>query len=289
MKIKTLPVSLVVIILLTVIAIACKKQDENTYTGERTVGLMVNNSTKVYNGYTLFAPKQNTMTFLINNDGRIIHKWTASKYPPEQVPHRLRDPDRREPGVRIKDRRHGPDFVFEPPDFEGPSQKAVGPAAQRLIPAAGLDKGIVNGDDRNVPGQPENADHPQGRRRPDDSLPRGGAVYALEKQDAKMDALAPDGREDLLRCRGLMNIEPPGLFGKDLLQARPELLLDGGCAMSDEDIDGRAKQSVHGRNVLNHRLSARSGIMFNPSAEGRDFLKTNVRARPGRRQAWSSL
>ena len=50
----------------------------------RTVGLMLNNSSKTFAGYTLFAPKHNTMTYLINNEGRIMHKWTASKYEPGQ-------------------------------------------------------------------------------------------------------------------------------------------------------------------------------------------------------------
>ena len=50
----------------------------------RTIGLFVNDTALVYKGYTLFAPKQNTMTYLINNEGRIVHKWTASKYPPGQ-------------------------------------------------------------------------------------------------------------------------------------------------------------------------------------------------------------
>ena len=50
----------------------------------RTVGVFKNDIAKVYNGYTLFAPKQNTMTYLINNEGRIIHQWTASKFPPGQ-------------------------------------------------------------------------------------------------------------------------------------------------------------------------------------------------------------
>ena len=50
----------------------------------RTVGLFVNDTANVYKGYTLFAPKQNTMTFLINNEGRIVHEWKASKYPPGQ-------------------------------------------------------------------------------------------------------------------------------------------------------------------------------------------------------------
>jgi len=49
-----------------------------------TVGLMLNNTAKVFNGYTLFAPKQYTSTYLINNEGRVVHKWTKSIYPPGQ-------------------------------------------------------------------------------------------------------------------------------------------------------------------------------------------------------------
>ena len=76
-----------VIILLAVLVTSCRKNDDvnqDNYSGVRTVGLFVNNTSKVFNGYTLFAPKQNTMTYLINNDGRILHQWTASKYPPGQ-------------------------------------------------------------------------------------------------------------------------------------------------------------------------------------------------------------
>ncbi len=51
----------------------------------RTMGLMLNDTAKTYKGYTLFAPKQNTMTYLINNDGRKIHEWTASQYAPGQA------------------------------------------------------------------------------------------------------------------------------------------------------------------------------------------------------------
>jgi len=51
----------------------------------RTVGLFLNDTTNVFKGYTLFAPKQYTSTYLINNEGRIIHQWTASKYPPGQT------------------------------------------------------------------------------------------------------------------------------------------------------------------------------------------------------------
>lgn len=50
----------------------------------RTIGLFLNDTAQAYKGYTLFAPKQNTMTYLINNEGRMVHKWTASKYPPGQ-------------------------------------------------------------------------------------------------------------------------------------------------------------------------------------------------------------
>ena len=55
---------LVSLIFLNII-ISCNKENQDPddgYTGTRTVGLFVNNSAKVYNGYTLFAPKQNTMT-----------------------------------------------------------------------------------------------------------------------------------------------------------------------------------------------------------------------------------
>jgi hypothetical protein len=50
----------------------------------RTVGLFINDTTKVFKGYTLFAPKHDTMTFLINNDGRIVHQWAGSRYEPGQ-------------------------------------------------------------------------------------------------------------------------------------------------------------------------------------------------------------
>jgi hypothetical protein len=77
-----------IILLLLILNISCKKAEDSvtddTYDGVRTVGLLINNIDKVYDGYTLFAPKQYTSTYLINNEGRIIHKWSASKYPPGQ-------------------------------------------------------------------------------------------------------------------------------------------------------------------------------------------------------------
>ena len=50
----------------------------------RTMGLFLNDTTLAFEGYTLFAPKQNTMTYLINNEGRKVHEWSASNYPPGQ-------------------------------------------------------------------------------------------------------------------------------------------------------------------------------------------------------------
>jgi hypothetical protein len=48
-----------------------------------TVGLMLNDS-RAWPGYTLLAPKHYTSTYLIDNQGRIVHTWTGSKYEPGQ-------------------------------------------------------------------------------------------------------------------------------------------------------------------------------------------------------------
>jgi hypothetical protein len=50
----------------------------------QTVGLYLNTS-KACPGYTLFAPKHNTATYLLNNDGQVVHSWTQSKYEPGQT------------------------------------------------------------------------------------------------------------------------------------------------------------------------------------------------------------
>lgn len=49
----------------------------------QTVGLYLNTA-KACPGYTLFAPKHNTATYLINNDGQIVHHW-QSEYEPGQT------------------------------------------------------------------------------------------------------------------------------------------------------------------------------------------------------------
>lgn len=83
-----------VLIMAVFICIACKKSsnsvdDSSSDTDidpgntSNNMGLIVN-TTKAYSGYTLFAPKQYTATYLINNEGRIMHQWSASKFPPGQ-------------------------------------------------------------------------------------------------------------------------------------------------------------------------------------------------------------
>jgi len=78
------------LIMVSSFSASCKKTTEtdqltdSTYQGTRTVGLFLNNAAKVYNGYLLYAPKQYTSTYLINNEGRLMHKWSKSQYPPGQ-------------------------------------------------------------------------------------------------------------------------------------------------------------------------------------------------------------
>ena len=53
----------------------------------QTVGLFLN-TPKACEGYTLFAPKHNMVTYLINNAGQVVHSW-KSEYEPGQVVHLL--------------------------------------------------------------------------------------------------------------------------------------------------------------------------------------------------------
>ena len=48
----------------------------------QTVGLFVN-TPRAYVGYTLFAPKHNLVTYLMDNQGRVVHQW-KSDYEPGQ-------------------------------------------------------------------------------------------------------------------------------------------------------------------------------------------------------------
>jgi formylglycine-generating enzyme required for sulfatase activity len=48
----------------------------------QTVGLYLN-TPRAFNGYTLLAPKHNTVTYLIDNEGRVVNQW-KSNYEPGQ-------------------------------------------------------------------------------------------------------------------------------------------------------------------------------------------------------------
>jgi hypothetical protein len=47
---------------------------------ERTVGLFLNDSTS-FNGYTLFTPMPDTATYLIDNNGLLVHSWESNFQP----------------------------------------------------------------------------------------------------------------------------------------------------------------------------------------------------------------
>jgi hypothetical protein len=51
----------------------------------QTVGVFVNDTANTFKGYMLFGPKQNTMTYLINNEGRKVHEWRTSALAPGQA------------------------------------------------------------------------------------------------------------------------------------------------------------------------------------------------------------
>ena len=45
------------------------------------MGLMLHDSTKSFQGYTLFATGMYNMVYLIDNQGRLVNSWEASSYP----------------------------------------------------------------------------------------------------------------------------------------------------------------------------------------------------------------
>ena len=50
----------------------------------QTVGLF-RNLAGAYAGYTLFAPKHNTVTYLMDNEGRVVHQWKSAYEPGQSV------------------------------------------------------------------------------------------------------------------------------------------------------------------------------------------------------------
>ena len=47
---------------------------------DQTLGLFLN-TPKAFSGYTLFAPKHNMVTYLMDNEGRVVHQWKSSYEP----------------------------------------------------------------------------------------------------------------------------------------------------------------------------------------------------------------
>jgi len=52
--------------------------------GNNTIGLILNTA-KAYDGYTLFAPKHYTKTYLMRNDGQIVNSWDSDYEPGQSV------------------------------------------------------------------------------------------------------------------------------------------------------------------------------------------------------------
>ncbi len=50
----------------------------------QTAGLFLD-TPKAFDGYTLFAPKHNTVTYLINNQGQAVHQWKSAHEPGQTV------------------------------------------------------------------------------------------------------------------------------------------------------------------------------------------------------------
>lgn len=57
----------------------------NYATSQNTVGLILNNPSESYNGFTLFSQIASTQTYLIDNEGYLIHSWSSSYNPAQAV------------------------------------------------------------------------------------------------------------------------------------------------------------------------------------------------------------
>ena len=57
------------------------RPDKSSSSTTNTVGLMLNNTSKAFSGYTLMSPLHSTATYLLNNAGQYVHKWTSTGEP----------------------------------------------------------------------------------------------------------------------------------------------------------------------------------------------------------------
>jgi len=53
----------------------------NNISAENTVGLIINDESQSFNGYTLFAPNLSRSTYLIDNNGNLVNKWESEYIP----------------------------------------------------------------------------------------------------------------------------------------------------------------------------------------------------------------
>ena len=53
----------------------------NNVSAQNTVGLILNDESQSFDGYTLFAPNTSTTTYLIDNDGNLVHQWESEYVP----------------------------------------------------------------------------------------------------------------------------------------------------------------------------------------------------------------
>jgi hypothetical protein len=51
----------------------------------QTVGLFLNNSAKTSPGYVLLPPMHNGLTYLIDNNGQVVHTWNSGNYEPGRM------------------------------------------------------------------------------------------------------------------------------------------------------------------------------------------------------------
>jgi len=63
---------------------------ESTLPAKKTVGLLLNDP-RSFQGYTLFPPKHGTATYLVDNQGQVVHSWTRSRHEPGQSVYLLPD------------------------------------------------------------------------------------------------------------------------------------------------------------------------------------------------------
>jgi uncharacterized protein (TIGR03437 family) len=55
----------------------------------QTVGLFLNNPVKTSPGYTLLPPMHNGLTYLIDNNGQVVHTWNSGNYEPGRMAYLL--------------------------------------------------------------------------------------------------------------------------------------------------------------------------------------------------------